>query len=193
VDKAVLEETFLRRTAYMRQTGTPIWVGEFGPVYVGDPAADAMRYQVLRDQLEIYDRYQANWAMWTYKDIGLQGVVYTAPDSPWRKLLQPLLEKKARLGVDSWGSVDTHIRPLMQPLEETFAIEFPDYHPYPFGAQWMIKQLVRHILLAEPLLQEFAALFKGMNDQDIDTLMQSFQFKNCEQRTELARILSTFH
>jgi len=81
----------------------------------------------------------------------------------------------------------------MQPLEETFAIEFPDYHPYPFGAQWMIKQLVRHILLAEPLLQEFAALFKGMNDQDIDTLMQSFQFKNCEQRTELARILSTFH
>ena len=193
VDKAVLEETFLRRTAYMRQTETPIWVGEFGPVYVGDPAADAMRYQVLRDQLEIYDRYQANWAMWTYKDIGLQGVVYTAPDSPWRKLLQTLLEKKARLGVDSWGSVDTHIRPLMQPLEETFAIELPDYHPYPFGAQWMIKQLVRHILLAEPLLQEFAALFKGMNDQDIDTLMQSFQFKNCEQRTELARILSTFH
>jgi endoglucanase len=192
VDKAVLEETFLRRTAYMRQTGTPIWVGEFGPVYVGEPVADAMRYQVLRDQLEIYDRYQANWAIWTYKDIGLQGVVYTAPDSPWRKLLQPLLEKKARLGVDSWGAVDTHIRYIMQPLEETFAKEFPDYHPFPFGAQWMIDRLVRHILLAEPLLSEFAALFKGMDEQDIDTLMQSFQFKHCVQRTELARIVSAF-
>lgn len=180
----------MRRTAYMRQTETPIWVGEFGPVYVGDPAADAMRYQVLRDQLEIYDRHQANWAIWTYRDIGLQGVVYTAPDSPWRELLRPLLEKKARLGVDSWGSVDTHIRPLMQPLEETFAREFPDYHPFPFGTQWMIDRLVRHILLAEPLLQEFAALFKGMDEQEIDTLMQSFQFKNCVQRTELARILA---
>jgi hypothetical protein len=24
----------------------PVWVGEFGPVYTGDPAADAMRYQM---------------------------------------------------------------------------------------------------------------------------------------------------
>lgn len=192
VDKAVLEETFLRRTAYMRQTGTPVWVGEFGPVYVGEPTADAMRYQVLCDQLEIYDRYQANWAIWTYKDIGLQGVVYTAPDSPWRRLLQPFLEKKARLGVDTWGSVDTHIRHIMQPLEETFAQEFPDYHPFPFGTRWMINRLVRYILLAEPLLQEFAALFKGMGEQDIDTVMQSFQFKNCVQRAELARIVSAF-
>jgi hypothetical protein len=47
-------------------------------------------------------------------------------------------------------------------------------------------------LLAEPLLQEFGALFEGMDEQDIDTLMQSFQFKNCVQRTELARIVSAF-
>jgi aryl-phospho-beta-D-glucosidase BglC (GH1 family) len=193
VDKAALEKTFLRRTATMRQTGTPVWVGEFGPVYTGDAVADAMRFQVLRDQLEIYNRYQANWAIWTYKDIGLQGVVSSAPDSPWRRLLAPFLEKKARLGVDSWGSVDTHIRPIMQPIEETFAREFPDYQPFPFGAQWLINRLVRHILLAEPLLPEFAALFKGMNTQDIDSLMQSFQWKNCQQRTELVKILSTFH
>nr|HET6904136.1 cellulase family glycosylhydrolase [Ktedonobacteraceae bacterium] len=191
VDKAALEKTFLRRTEYMQQTGTPIWVGEFGPVYVGEPAADAMRYQVLRDQLEIYNRYHASWALWTYKDIGLQGIVYTTPDSPWRRLLAPFLEKKARLGVDSWGSVDTHIRTLMQPIEETFAREFPNYHPFPFGPQWMINRLVRHILLAEPLLAEFAALFKGMDKQDIESLMQSFRLKNCLPRTELVKILST--
>ncbi len=56
----------------------------------------------------------------------------------------------------------------------------------------LAARLVRYILLAEPLLQEFAALFKGMDEQDIDTLIQSFQFKNCVQRTELARILSVF-
>ncbi|GAC1577156.1 MAG: hypothetical protein NVS4B1_04990 [Ktedonobacteraceae bacterium] len=193
VDKDALEKTFLSRTAYMRQTGTPVWVGEFGPVYTGDAVADAMRDHVLRDQLEIYNQYQAHWAIWTYKDIGLQGVVYTALDSPWRRLLAPFLEKKARLGVDSWGSVDTHIRPIMQPIEETFAREFPNYQPFPFGSQWLIDRLVRHILLAEPLLPEFAALFKGMNTQDIDSLMQSFQWKNCQQRIELVKILSTFH
>ncbi len=190
VDKEVLEQTFLQRTEYMRQTDTPIWVGEFGPVYVGEPVADAMRYQVLRDQLEIYQRYHANWAIWTYKDIGLQGLVYAAPDSPWRKLLQPVLEKKARLGVDEWGGVDTQVRHIMQPIEETFAKEFPNYNPFPFGVHWQLTRVVRNILLAEPIQEEFAALFKGLNEQDIDTLMQSFQFKQCAQNTQLISILS---
>ncbi len=39
VDRDRIEETFLARTQYMRDTGTPIWVGEFGPVYTGDPGA----------------------------------------------------------------------------------------------------------------------------------------------------------
>ena len=79
------------------------------------------------------------------------------------------------------------------PCSQIFDKEFPDYHPFPFGAQWMIDRLVRHILLAEPLLDEFAALFKGMDEQAIDSLMRSFQFKNCIQRPELVKILSTFH
>ena len=39
----------------MRETGTPIWVGEFGPVYTGEPERDEQRYQILSDQLDIYD------------------------------------------------------------------------------------------------------------------------------------------
>jgi hypothetical protein len=79
----------------------------------------------------------------------------------------------------------------MQPLEETFAREFSNYNPFPFGRQWVINRLVRHILLAEPLLDEFGALFKGLNEQDIERLVQSFQFEHCVQRTELASILAT--
>ncbi|GAA3105496.1 glycoside hydrolase family 5 protein [Nonomuraea salmonea] len=33
VDRDYLEARFLERAEYMRRTGTPIWVGEFGPVY----------------------------------------------------------------------------------------------------------------------------------------------------------------
>ena len=104
VDRDQLEETFLERTAYMRETGTPIWVGEFGPVYTGDPDRDEQRYRLLEDQLEIYRRHDASWALWTYKDIGLQGLVHADPGSAYLRRLAPVLEKKARLGVDSWGS-----------------------------------------------------------------------------------------
>ena len=188
-DKEVLAETFLRRSQYMLKHKIPIWVGEFGPVYTGNPEVDAMRYQILKDQLDIYAHYQASWAIWLYKDIGLQAVVYADPESKWMQRIRPVFEKKARLGVDSWGGVDTHIRHIMDPLEQTFAQEFPDFDPFPFGIQWFLRRLVRHILLAEPLLEEFGALFKGITETEIDELMQSFRFENCVQRTELADIL----
>ena len=70
------------------------------------------------------------------------------------------------------------------------AREFPNYNPFPFGANWMIRRLVRYILLAEPLLEEYAALFNGMSKSEIDEMMQSFQFKQCVQHTELANILA---
>jgi hypothetical protein len=190
VDRDALERTFLERTKYMRETGTPIWVGEFGPVYTGNPGQDAMRYRLLQDQLEIYKRYGASWAIWTFKDIGLQGVVSAKPESAWMTRVRPILEKKARLGVDAWGARDQGVRHILEPIERTFAEEFPKYQPFPFGARRHIDQLVRHVLLAEPLVEEFAGLFRDVTMDDIDALMQSFWFENCARRSRLAEILA---
>lgn len=192
VDRETLEETFLERSSYMLEHEVPIWVGEFGPVYKGEPEADAMRYQLLRDQLEIYTEHEVSWFIWTYKDIGLQGVVYASSDSPWMRRIAPNLEKKARLGVDSWGGMDTEIRHIMEPVEELFAAEFPDYEPFPFGVEREIQQLVRHMLLAEPLLEEFGELFRGMGEDEIDEMMKSFRFENCAKRGDLADILAKY-
>jgi hypothetical protein len=170
----------------------PIWVGEFGPLYSGRPDADRMKYQVLRDQLAIYRKYNASWAIWTYKDIGLQGVVYAAPDSPWVERVQSLVDKKRRLGTDAWGTTDEGIRHIIQPIEDLFQREFPNYQPYPFGVKRHIAQLVRHMLLSEPLQEEFAERFRGVTPEDIDALMRSFLFENCVQRTELAHILASY-
>jgi endoglucanase len=192
VDKEILEQTFLERSRYMLEHDLPIWVGEFGPVYLGQEEADAMRYQLLRDQLEIYTRYNVNWAIWTYKDIGLQGVVYAAPDSPWVERIRPILRKKARLGVDHWGGTDAEIRQVMEPLERLFAEEYPEAHPFPFGTQREIELLVRNILLAEPMLPEYAELFRDTGEAEIDELMRSFRFETCVQREQLAAILSEY-
>jgi aryl-phospho-beta-D-glucosidase BglC (GH1 family) len=192
VDKEVVEKTFLQRSNYMLEHDVPIWVGEFGPVYKGEEEADAMRYRLLRDQLEIYTRHGVNWSIWTYKDIGLQGVVYASPESPWVERIRPILEKKVRLGVDAWGGTDAEIRHVMEPLERLFEEEFPDYHPFPFGTQREIELLVRNILLAEPMLPEYAELFRGMDEAQIDELMRSFRFENCVKRDELVDILSDY-
>ena len=190
VDRSVVEKTFLARTQYMRRTGTPIWIGEFGPVYTGDPERDDDRYRLLADQLDIYAEHGASWALWTYKDIGLQGLVHTPDDAPYIERIRPALEKKARLGVDSWGSVDTGVRHIMDPIEETFRQEFPDFDPFPWGAQRWINVLVRHILLAEPLVGDFARCFAGLSPAEAEELADSFRLDRCTQRRPLLDALA---
>ena len=192
VDRDALERTFLERTRYMRQTGTPIWIGEFGPVYTGDPERDDVRYRVLQDQLEIYERHGASWAIWTYKDIGLQGLIHVDPDSAWMRRIRPVLEKKARLGVDRWGSLDGGIRHALQPLEDLVAEEFPDLQPGPAGPGWLTQRLVRHVLLAEAVMGDFARQFEGVTEHDVEEMMDSFRFGRCRRRTRLEDVLGRF-
>ncbi len=188
-DKAVLQDELMQTCQYMLENQTPIWVGEFGPVYTGKLEKDAMRYQILEDQLALYKNLDASWCLWTYKDLGLQGLVGLKPDSKWVQKIQPILDKKAILGVDSWGGSDENVRHIMEPIEQTFAEFFPNYKPFPFDAKWQINRTVRHILLAEPLIEDFFPLLHGLDYDEIDALAASFQFKNCSPRQQLVGII----
>ena len=188
-DRTVLHDRLLKTCQYMLENQTPSWVGEFGPVYTGNPQKDSMRYQLLEDQLSFYRELGASWCLWTYKDLGLQGMMGLRPDSKWIQKIQPILDKKAILGVDSWGGLDNNVRHIMEPIEQTFAEFFPNYKPFPFDAQWQINRTVRHILLAEPLIEDFYPLLHGLDLTEIDELMASFRFEHCSPRLELVRII----
>ena len=150
-----------------RRTGLP--GGQpFGPVYKNDPESDATRYQVLRDQLEIYQQHNASWAIWTYKDIGLQGVVYAASDSPWMGRVRPIVEQKNHLGTGAWVRRTPAIQQVIPPIEELFEKQSPSYEPSPFGVRRHVTQLVRHLLLSEAMLDEWAEQFCGVTADHID-------------------------
>jgi len=54
---------------------------------------------------------------------------------------------------------------------------------------WVARRLIRHTLIAEALVPEYAELFRGMSETEIDKMMHSFQFKNCLVREPLADLL----
>lgn len=191
-DRDVVARTFLDRTEFMRQTGTPVWVGEFGPVYTGDQAQDEMRYALLRDQLQIYREHGASWSLWTYKDLGLQGLVTVPPGSPYVQRIAGVLARKRRLGTDSWGGDDRQIRHILEPIEQLFAAEFGDFDPYPWGARPWIARIVREILLGEPLVEEFGRCFAGLSPAAAAGLAESFAFPACDRRDRLAALLGDF-
>jgi len=188
VDKEKLRSNIRRMCQYMIDRNLPIWVGEFGSHYTEDPVIDARRRQVALDQIAAFEELEAHWCLWPYKNIGVQDVVHLAPDSPWMTRVKPILEKKARLCVDI-AFPGTTIQPLLQPIEDLMTREFPEYDPPPWGAKSRIGRLMRSILLSEPLIPEFADLFKAMSETEIDEMMKSFLFERCIPRNELAASL----
>ena len=121
VDKATVEATFLKRSEYARRTGTPVYVGEFGPLYTGDEAVDGQRRQILDDQLEIYRQYRSGWALWTYKDVGRQGLLTVAPGSAYLERFGSFIAKKDRLATDQWGTDGEGPREVSRPVQELIA------------------------------------------------------------------------
>ncbi len=190
-DKDAVARQFEERTAYMRAHDVPIWVGEFGPVYARDTRIDAMRRQLLVDQLEIYAQAGASWSLWTYKDIGVQGLVRASSDSAWMTRTAPVRAKKERLGVDSWGMTGDGVADLVRPIVARMASELPGYDPYPFGLERHVELLVRSILLAEPLADEFADALADADDAELVELGASFALRACERDEELCAVVTS--
>jgi endoglucanase len=190
VNKDTIEQEFLKKSLFMLANKVPIWVGEFGPLYTGNPEEDESRYQVLKDQLAYYDKYKVSWCIWLYKDMGLHAIMHQNENTPYMKLVSAFISRKDSLGVDSWGSSDKNIRQVIEPLEELFKKEFPGYDPYPSGQQRQIRLMIRHLLMAEALVPEYCNLFKDLTEEKLTALAQSFRFENYIKRKRLEDILT---
>lgn len=184
-----MEAKYLQRTEHSRRTGTPIWVGEFAPIYTGDERKDAMRRQVLEDQLDICRRDGAGWSSWMYKDLGRQGVAMVSPDSPYMKRFGDFVAKKNRLSADNWGSDGNGIIEVTKPFQDMIAREFPDFNPYPWGRFDWVRTLILNLTVAQPLAYEYAELFRGLDDDELIALADSFALRNCDIRTTLVEQL----
>ncbi len=184
-DASSIEAKFLERSEYARRTNTPIWVGEFGPIYTGNPDIDAQRSQLLSDQLDCYRRHGASWSLWTYKDIGTQGLAYVAPSTPYRQRFDTFVAKKKRLAADSWGTDGIGPAEVTVPVQELMASEFPDFNPYPWGRADWVRTLLNCIIFAQPLASEYAARLSGATDDELDALADSFLLEHCIVREPL--------
>ena len=184
-DRESAEEKFLLRTEFSRKTGTPVWVGEFGPTYTRDVETNRQRQQILEDQLDLYGHHRASWCLWTYKDIGRQGLVSLRADTPYRHLVDAFVAKKERLAADAWGSDAEGPVEVSRPVQDLVANEIPGFDPYPWGRWDWVRTLLLTITVAQPLVGEYAKLFAGLGDDELDALADSFAFSSCEVREPL--------
>jgi hypothetical protein len=196
-----LRRQFDRKAEFSRERGVPLWNGEFGPVYA-DPSADAnaeqtnkSRFGVLKEQLSIYAESQIHWTIWLYKDIGYQGMVHVSRDSPYMKLIGDFVAKKQRLGLDFWGVVDKSgvaktYDPFLKDIKEMVPEHLHDIkYPHHWSIDRQFERVIRECLLSDYLSLEFAELFTGKSEEELDELAASFKFENCVTRDTLTHLL----
>ena len=102
------------------------------------------------------------------------------------------MEKKARLGADCVGQPRNGHPPGDGSAARVGVNRIPRLAAGPLWRDTARQSLVRIMLISEGLLPEFAAFFRGLSEAEIDELMQSFLFRNCTVRQELADTLAAY-
>ena len=165
----------------------PNWVGEFGRIYE-NPAVHESNLRLMNDMIDIIEGHGHHWSIWTYKDIGMMGAVLVDPESEWMRRIQPVRAVKSRLRCDSWiERTPVPIDPFISQIAEYAAGVIPSVSQADLSSKLQFG--IQDGVLAQALLPAFAEQFRGMSETQIDSMMKSFAFINCQPRQELIELL----
>jgi endoglucanase len=195
-DLARQERFFLdaEGTQFTQQHGVPLWVGEFGSVYNGPPDENPDRLRALDDQIGIFERQEAHWTTWNYKDVGVMGMLMLDPASPYMERIRDLLRKKRTLGTDDWMKwlPPTPVKDATAELAGQIlqVVDDPQLDP-----QLNVRCVSQTLLcmytgtLMQPL---YASLFKGLSESELDHILSSFSARQCVPNQGLVNVLSKY-
>lgn len=193
-DAARQEQFFLNAegTKFTQQNSVPLWVGEFGSVFNGPTAEAADRLRAVDDQLSIFERNNAHWTTWNYKDIGVMGMLTLNPQSPYMERIKDILAKKRALGTDDWMRwlPPTPVKDSTAQLAEQIrrVVDDPQIDPV-LNAKSISQTLL--CFYAGTLMQPmYAALFKGLSENELDHILSSFSANQCLPNNGLVNVLS---
>lgn len=195
-DLAKQEQFFLdaEGTKFTQQHNVPLWVGEFGSVFNGPPDENPDRLRALDDQIGIFERHEAHWTTWNYKDIGVMGMLTLDPASPYMERIRNLLGKKRALGTDDWMKwlPPTPVKDATAQLAGKIldVVGDPQLDPA-LNARCVSQALL--CFYAGTLMQPlYARLFKGLSETELDHILASFSAKQCVPNQGLVSVLSKY-
>ena len=188
-DRDQLKKEYEGRREFSHRHGVPHWLGEFGSIF-SNPGLEESRLRVMADMLSIIEEYRDHWTIWNYKDIGLMGAVSPKIDSDWMKITEPIREIKTTLRCDHWierspAKIDGFIQKLNEYVLSVTGDLPGDWDDFAVQIQWRICDG----LISQNLQPAFADQFRDINETEIDQIMKSFSFKECDKREGLIHLV----
>lgn len=187
-------ETFEQHggTRFALKHNVPLWVGEFGSAYNGPAAENPDRIRALDDQLTVFEKFDAHWTTWTYKDIDVMGWVQLDPHSEYVDRLRSSLRSKKELAADFWmrwlpaTATQKKVYELAQNIEEVIG----DPEIDEAANETYLAQATLSCYTATLLQPQYVRAFKGLSEADIDRVMQSFAVRSCKPNLALIETLT---
>jgi hypothetical protein len=181
---------FQEGTQFTEKYSVPLWIGEFGSQYNGPTEEIPYRLKAMDDQISVFNQFNSHWTTWTYKDVGVMGLVTLDPRSDYMELIAPVQEKKRLLGAENFtyryaASPAKKVTEELAALIERTIPEMPINHTVNVLC---LNQVSLSGYAAAVLQPYYASRFKGMSEERIDQVMSSFDWKNCIVNEGLADI-----
>jgi endoglucanase len=181
-------------TKFTQQHNVPLWVGEFGSVYNGPPDENGNRLRALDDQIGLFERNDAHWTTWNYKDIGAMGMLTLDPASAYMERVRDLLKKKAALGTDDWMSwlPPTPVKDATAQLADQILQVVGDPQLDARLNARCVKQTLLCFYTGTLMQPLYASLFKGLSENELDVILSSFSAKKCVPNQGLVDVLGKY-
>ncbi len=164
----------------------PMWSGEFGILYSNDKVKDDMAARILDDQLTVVEENGDSWNLWTYKDIGIMGLLKVRDSSKYMKEIKKFDKFKEFVKSDSWLRKGTLFKSIGGIIEKYLTKKLQSKE-----VDKIMEILHRRmpVLFSEIMLPYYVKMFKKMNSRDISEMMKSWRLENCNVREEVVRVL----
>ncbi len=148
-----------------------------------------------RLQLEVFNKYEQHWTIWTYKDVGVQGLIVPKEDCEYLKRIKPILKLKEKLGLDSWtsrghGLLAIETAKMIELIAQTVAEELKDYSLDYTSLTRTLGDRTICGAISNFLTPLYALQFADMTAEEIEKMHHlAFEFSNCVKRTYLIEVL----
>ena len=188
IDRDALEEKFLERTRIQRSRARRSGSASSARSTPATPSSTRSATRSSPTSSRSTTPTAPGWSIWTYKDVGPQGLVHAAPESAYLRRFGALIARRR-----AWGSTPG-ARPTRRcPRSSSRSTSSSPAssragRPTRGARARTTDDLVRHVLFAQAMLTEYAERFRDLGDDDLDELADSFALARCVTRTRLCEL-----
>jgi len=143
----------------------PVWCGETGALY--SPGDRTHQESMLEDVLEIYEKYDVSWSIWTYKDARSMGTVHPKEKSEWM-CFSGLTKQKWNF----WEEFESRDNCVGEIIKK-YSIEISELEKRKIG----FRVLANNQLI---LKEAYTKILQNIPFELLLSYVNSFNYSNCE-------------